>query len=250
MALLGRFILNDYKLIRRDRFLVMMAAMGLLIAVLMRYLLPWANVYLADVQLLPGDATDNHLSHYYPMLVSYIGLLQSGLLAGAIFGFVFLDEKDGHTLEAIRVTPVPFSSFMAARLIVPTVISWVLSIIMIVIMGEALLSFWQLLIIAASASLFAPTVVLFYAIAADNKVQGFAMAKFVAIAGWIVIGAWFLPEPYQWLCALFPPFLAHKAYWMAEAGMNGWWEILVASFLYQSAVILLMHRYFLSGLQK
>ncbi len=250
IALLGRFVLNDLRLIRRDRFLVMMAAMGLFIAVLMRFLLPWADTYLAEAGLLPGETVQTRLSDYFPLLVSFIGLLQSSLLSGAIFGFVFLDEKDGHTLEAIRVTPVPFTTFVAVRLFVPTVVAWGLSVVMILIMDQAPVSFWQLVMIAAGASLFAPVVVLFYAIAAENKVQGFAMAKFVAISGWIILGGWFVPEPYQWLCTLFPPFLAHKAYWLAEAGDGTWGPVLVAGIFYQLAVIAMMEKGFRLRLAK
>lgn len=242
LALFSRFVLNDLRLIRRDRFLVMMAGLGFFIAVLMRFVLPWADTYLAEAGLLPGDAVKNRLSYYFPLLVSFIGLLQSCLLSGAIFGFVFLDDKDGHTLQAIRVTPVPFTMFLAVRLFVPMVIACLLSVVMILIMGQALIGFWQLALIAAGASLFAPVVVLFYAIAAENKVQGFAMAKFVAISGWIILGGWFVPEPYQWLSAVFPPFLAHKAYWLAEAGNGAWGPVLLSGVVYQLVVIVLMEK--------
>lgn len=244
LAMMGHFLGNDFKLIRRDSFLITMALMAIVIAVSVRFLLPWADTYLAEAQILPSTTGDLRLSDLYPMLVSFIGLLQSTILVGGIFGFVFLDEKDGRTLQAIMVTPMPMQKFMFYRVALPAALTLPTAVAMILIIDQASVPILQLLALSAGAALFTPLIILFFAITADNKVQGFAMAKFVAISGWIVIAAWFIPEPMQWICALFPPYLTHKAFWMAHAGDALWWVPLLVGMIYQVLLAMLMERYF------
>jgi len=107
-----------------------------------------------------------------------------------------------------------------------------------------LIPFGHLLLIAAGAALAGPIASLFYAIFAENKVQGFAMAKFVGIAGWVILVGWFVAEPWQWLFGLFPPFLISKAYWMVLDGDGLWWVSLLAGIVLQAGLIALLIRRF------
>lgn len=247
--LIRQFATNDLRLVRRDSFLIMMAAMALTMGLIFRFLLPWADTYLAETGILPNQSTSLRLADLYPMLVSFIGLFQGAVLVGAIFGFLFLDEKDGDTLKAMLVTPVPLQHYLAYRTGMPMLVAFLVILTMLLLIGHSDIGFWRLAVIAAGASPAAALIVLYYALAADNKVQGFAMAKFVAIAGWVIPGAWFLPEPWQWLAALFPPYLAHKAFWMAEAGASLWWGPLMIGFVWQVAVLAVMARMFRSKMQ-
>lgn len=249
IRLMRQFALNDLRLARRDSFLIMMAGMALGIGLIFRYLLPWADIYLAESGLLPNQTTGLHLSDLYPMLVSFIGIFQSAVLVGAIFGFLFLDEKDGNTLTALLVTPVRLTDYLVYRMLMPALITFLVTLVVVPLIGQAQIGWGRLVAVAAGAAPAASLIVLYYALAADNKVQGFAMAKFVAIAGWIIPAAWFLPEPWQWLAALFPPYLAHKAYWMAEAGAAYWWPPLVVGITWQIAVLAVMARMFRAKVQ-
>lgn len=240
LRLMRQFARNDLRLGARDGFLIMMAAMAVGLGLIFRFLLPWADVYLAEAALLPNRATSLRLSDLYPMLVSFVGVFQSAVLVGAIFGFLFLDEKDGDTLKALLVTPVRLGEYLAYRTAMPAVIGFVVTLVVVPLIGQAQIGWARLVAVAAGASPAASLIVLFYALTAENKVQGFAMAKFVAIAGWIIPLAWFLPEPWQWLAALFPPYLAHKAYWMAEAGAGYWWVPLLAGLAWQITVVTVM----------
>lgn len=244
LRLMRQFALNDLRLGARDSFLIMMAGMALAIGVIFRFLLPWADVYLAEAGLLPNEATNLRLSDLYPMLVSFIGIFQSAVLAGAIFGFLFLDEKDGNTLKALLVTPVRLGNYLAYRVAMPAIITFIVTLVIVPLIGQAQIGWTRLVAVAAGAAPAASLIVMFYALTAENKVQGFAMAKFVAIAGWIIPAAWFLPGPWQWLAALFPPYLAHKAYWMAEAGAPLWWLVLLVGLVWQLAALVVMARMF------
>jgi len=103
--------------------------------------------------------------------------------------------------------------------------------------NQALLPLWQLLLITAGAALIAPIITLFFATVAENKVAGFAYSKFAGISGMVIMISYFVPEPWQWLMGLFPPFWICKAYWMAHAGANLWWVALAVGIVLQVGLI-------------
>ena len=61
--------------------------------------------------------------------------------------------------------------------------------------------------------------------------------KFVGLAGWVILGAWFVDIPWQWLFGLFPPYWVTKAYWMVLDGNSWWWVALVVGIVTQIGLI-------------
>ena len=231
---LGR---SDLKLFRRDRLPVFMLIFILYITAALRWGLPWANTYLSQKGIMPGKAIPMPLSEHYPMIVAYLAIYTGALIIGGIIGFMLLDEKDQNTLKAMLVTPIPLQKYLVYRTGLPALIAFLVVIFMVLFINQALIPFWQLLIIAAGACLAAPIAALFLAAFAENKIQGFAFSKFFGISGWFILLGWFIPQPWQWLFGLFPPFWIAKAYWMAYAGVNTWWLVFSVGVITQSALI-------------
>lgn len=231
---LGR---SDVRLIGRDRFLVFMFVFVAYIATVLRFGLPWLNTYLAENNIMPGETIPIGLADIYPMLVAYLAIYTGALLVGTVFGFVLLDEKDHHTLKAMLVTPVPLSQYAFYRAGLPAILAFVIIVAEVLFINQALLPLWQLFLISAGAALTAPIVALFFATFAENKLAGFAYAKFIGISGWTILVGFFVPEPWQWLIGLFPPFWISKAYWMALEGQGLWWAALIAGIVLQVGMI-------------
>ena len=238
---LGR---NDARVIGRDRFLLFMFLFVFYIAAVLRFGLPWANTYLAEQGVLPSETVAMSLADLYPMIMAWLVIFTGALLAGTIFGFVLLDEKDDNTIKAILVTPVPLPRYVMYRVAGPALLGFMIILIEMALIKQALVPLGPLLLIAAGGSLVAPIAALFYATFAENKVQGFAVSKFAGLAGWTIILGWFLPEPWQWLCGLFPPFLISKAYWMAFDGDSLWGVALGAGIVLQAGLVWLLVRRF------
>lgn len=217
---LGRL---DRKLAGRDRFVLLMFGLAVYITLVLRFGLPWLDGYLRAEGILPNETFAFALADLYPMIAAFFALFQGALIAGTIVGFMLLDEKEAGTLQVMLTTPVPFATYLGYRVAVPTLLAWVMVLVMAYGLGQALLPLGPMLVLASGAALTAPIIALFYAIFAENKVQGFAMSKFVGLFGWTILGGWFVAEPWQWLLGLFPPFLISKAFWMAHAGADGWW---------------------------
>ncbi|MGB1253219.1 MAG: hypothetical protein ACPG8W_21585 [Candidatus Promineifilaceae bacterium] len=231
---LGR---NDLKLIGRDSFLMMMFIFVIIIAIACRFALPALNDYFIANEILPNAAVNQSLADFYPLIIAFMVIFNGATITGAIFGFSLLDEKDDNTIKAMLVTPVPMSHYLMYRVAVPTILAGFIVVLEVLFVNQALIPLWQLILISAGAALASPIAVLFYGISAENKVQGFAYAKFVSIAGWIILGGWFVPEPMQWLFGLFPPFWISKAYWMAYDGATFWWVALLVGIIYQLVVL-------------
>ena len=234
IGILGR---NDLRLIGRDRFLLSMLGFAVLIALVLRYLLPALNDHLAAAAVMPGPSIPFSVAAIYPMIVAYLGLFTGAVLVGTLFGFVLLDERDQQTLSAMRTTPVPLSHYVLYRVGGPALLAVVVVAGMTLVIDQALPSWWQLLALSAGAALTAPIAALFYATVADNKLQGLAYSKFTSISGWVIIGGWFVDVPWQWLLGLFPPFWISKAYWLALNGDPAWWLVLGVGVILQLAVI-------------
>lgn len=238
---LGR---SDVKLIRRDRFLIFMFLFTVYISEALRFLLPWLNTNLAERGVMPGDTIPIPLSDIYPMLVAYMALYSGALLVGTIFGFMLLDEKDHNTLKAMFVTPVTPGQYALYKVGLPAVLSFFVVIAMVLVIDQALLPLGQLILISAGAALTAPIIALFFPLVAENKVAGFAYAKFAGISGWTILIGFFIAAPWQWLFGLFPPFWVSKAYWLALDGNGLWWVALLLGFVLQGVTIRWMLRSF------
>lgn len=231
---LGR---SDAKIIGRDGFLIFMFIFAVIIAVALRFLLPWADGYLAENGIMPGPNIPIRFSEMEPMFVAYLALWTGALIVGTVFGFVLLDERDNNTLKAMLVTPVPLNQYVLYRVGGPAIFAVFVLLAMVYVINVELLPFWQTLLIVLGGSLAAPLVSLFFATFAENKVQGIAYSKFGGISGWAFLIGWFVPEPWQWLFGLFPPYWIGKAYWLAVEGRGIWIVTLLIGVVYHVVAI-------------
>lgn len=221
---------NDSRLVTRDSFLLMMAFYALIMAVILRFLVPW----LADL-MATNWAFD--LTPYYPMIAGWLIVTLGPQLAGTVFGFLLLDEKDGHTLQALMVTPLSLETFLSYRVVIAWMFGFVIALASVWIIDLVDIPFYQLVLISAVAGLYAPIAMLFYATLADNKVAAFALVKITGMLAFVPIAAWFIREPWQYLAGLFPPFWATKSLWVAAEGDANWWLFLLIG-LVQSVVVI------------
>lgn len=238
---LGR---TDVKLFGRDRFLMFMLLFIIYIAAALRFGLPWLNTYLAENGVMPGETITQSLADFYPLLVAFFAVFDGSMIAGTIFGFALLDEKEDNTIKAMLVTPVSLGRYILYRIVLAATLTTFIVVAQVLFINQAMLPWWKLVPIAVGGSLTAPIVTLFYAGFAENKVQGMAYAKFVGIAGWLIVPAWFVAEPWQWLFGLFPPYWISKAYWLAFEGSGLWWPALLLGIVTQAGLIALLAKRF------
>jgi fluoroquinolone transport system permease protein len=221
---------NDTKLVTRDSFLIMMALYAFGLAVILRFVVPWLTNTLAE-----NYAFD--LVPYYPMITGFLIVTIGPQLAGTVFGYLLLDEKDGDTLKALMVTPLSLDTFLSYRVVIAWVFGFIIALGTFLIIDLVHIPLYQTVLIAAVAALYAPIAALFYATIAKNKVEAFALLKITGMLAFIPIAAWFVNEPWQYLFGLFPPYWATKALWVAAEGGSTWWLFLLVGLVTSLAVI-------------
>lgn len=229
----------DLRGIRRDSMLAYIALMPIVLAVLLRFTVPWIRD-----QFLARAGFDIEPFYFLPM--SYFFVMLPSALVGMTIGFLVLDERDNQTLPALQVSPLPMRDYVIYRISVPLVVSVLMTLAAYPVAGLGNLSLAQQLVVALSAALLAPLWMLFLASYATNKVQGFALLK---AAGFIMLMlpmfGYFVTSGWHWAFGLLPSFWPVKIYWLFEAGDTAVWSHFVVAILFQSTLLLLLLRRFL-----
>ena len=199
----------------RDRFLVGTGLYLVGISVAMRWVIPWARRGVAS-----RWAFD--LTPLYGLLISHFVIQLAPLLIGVIGAFLLLESREERTIKALLVSPVPLHGYLLWGCGVMVAASTLLVVIEAPIIGLGLPPWPALVATGIAGSLIAPVFALSVAALADNKTEAFAYLKVLGVLPLLVSGSYFLAEPLQWVAVVYPPYLAAKAYWIAEAGEAGW----------------------------
>jgi fluoroquinolone transport system permease protein len=199
----------------RDRFLAGTALYLIGISLAMRWVIPWITRGVAG-------RWGFDLTPYHPLIVSHIVVQLAPLLVGILGAFLLLETREDRTIKALLVSPVPISGYLALLTALMILAASVLTMGEGIIIGFALPSWPALTAVAVVGALGAPVFAMGVSALASNKTEAFAYLKIVGLVPLLVSGSYFLSEPHQWLAAVYPPYWAVKAYWVAEAGRPEW----------------------------
>jgi fluoroquinolone transport system permease protein len=221
----------DYKNIRRDPLLQWMVFTPLFMLAAVRWLVPWLAARL-EVQF------GFDLAAYYPLLMSMITMAVP-LIIGVVIGFLLLDQRDDHTLEALQVTPLSLDGYLVYRVAMPTLVAFLGTIL--VVWGSRLVDLDGLGVLMASlaAAPYAPILALFYASLAQNKVQGLALNKASGVILLPALVAYFIEPPWQYLFGLAPTYWPAKLFWTLAAGESYAAFYMLASLITAAGLLLL-----------
>ncbi|MCE1252351.1 MAG: hypothetical protein LWX83_02255 [Anaerolineae bacterium] len=226
----------DLKNIRRDAMLSWMVFAPLLLAFILRLLVPLLN----DMALVRFNFD---LKPYYGVIASFLFLILP-VLIGMVMGFLLLDQRDDQTLLALQVTPLSLNGYLLYRISLPMLLSFVMTLIMIPLTALQEQPLWLLALPALCAAPLAPMSALFYASLAQNKVQGFAVMKASGALFIPPLIAYFVQSNWQWLFGLVPAYWPVKLYWLLQNGDPAAFWVLPLGLLYQAGLIYLLVGWF------
>jgi fluoroquinolone transport system permease protein len=209
-AVFRALIYADSRLLWRDPLLGWILALPIGLALLLRPLIPRVQE-----GLLAGAGFD--LTPYHPLVMGGYLMTAAGMV-GMVIGFLFLDERDARTLTALRTTPLSMRQYLTYRVALPLLLGTASTLIGYPLTGLTPLALSTLLPIAILAGFWAPTLALILAIAAPNKVAGFAVAKVLNSVNLLPVVAYFVPRPLQFIAGIFPTYWPMRALWSAAAG--------------------------------
>jgi fluoroquinolone transport system permease protein len=198
-----------------DPILRLMAAVPLAVALAVRLALPAVIVRL-------GALAGVDLGWLQAPLSGYVVVSMAPLLAGAVVGFLLLDQRDDRTLLALRVTPLPLGAYIAYRLAAPALAAVVVTLAAVALAGGLGLSPAGALLAALAAAPLAPVAALALAALARNKVQGLALVKAASVLLAAPLATLFLPPAWQLPLHALPTYLMARTVWALQAGEPPW----------------------------
>lgn len=237
MRTLTAFARNDALNLMRDAFLAYILALPYALVILARWLIPFLTDWL--MQRFAFD-----LVPYYPLILSFLFVLQAPMMFGIVIGLMMLDERDEDTLTALRVTPFPLTRYALYRITMTATLGIAFVLIATPLTGVMPLSLWLALVpIALCSGLFGAACALLLATFAGNKVEGIALMKVTGIflAGPLV--AFFIQSDWQPVMGLLPSYWLAKAFWVAWAG-GAFWPYLLVGFAYFGVICFWLLRRF------
>ena len=205
---LKSFLQLDYYNVLRDPLLRWLVLFPVLIIVIIR----WGIPELRDTLF---EQSRFELEVYYELICSFLVLIMP-IISGTVIGFLLLDQKDEQTIDALQVTPISMQSYLMYRNTLPMIISFVMTLVMLPLMGISNISIDKLVFVSIAAAPLAPIFALILAIGANNKVEGFAISKILGILNWPPIIAYFVPDSFQWIFWVIPTYWPVLAYWLAD----------------------------------
>jgi fluoroquinolone transport system permease protein len=200
----------DSRLLWRDPLLGWILVLPIGLALLLGALIP----RMQDA-LLTGVGFD--LTAYYPLVLGGYLMTAPGMV-GMVIGFLFLDERDARTLTALRTTPLSMRQYLAYRIALPLLLGTASTLIGYRLIGLVPVRLSALFALASVAGLSAPILALVLAIAAPNKVAGFAVVKVMNAVNLLPVVAYFVPRPLQFVAGIFPAYWPMRGFWSVLAG--------------------------------
>ena len=187
------------------------------------------------------------LAPYYPLVLTAFLLLTSIIVVGGLAAFLVLDEIDAGTLAALRVTPVPLSTFFGYRAATVTAVTTIYVIATMSFSGILEPGLIPALIpIGMVAGLSAVVTLLLIIALASNKIQGIAMVR---VLGMLIAGLpclpWFIDSAWNLAFGVLPPYWAAKAFWVAT-DHGTWWPYLLGGMIYNLAIAWPLFRRFVT----
>ncbi len=226
---------NDLKLVRRDNLLFLMVVLPFVYAFTLRWAVPPITSALADKV---------DLTLYYPLIVSYLLICVPPILFGMVIGFLLLDERDDDTLSALRVTPIPMNIYLFYRIMFPSVICIILTMLIVPIAQLTTTPASRLWLITLLASTEAPIFALCMVPIAKNKVQGFAIMKGMGTIIALPLVAYFISPGYQMLIWIIPNFWPMKLFWIATGNQSYFVNYFIGGVIVHASINLYLLRRF------
>jgi len=240
VSALAAFGRNDLRGTYRDPLLVMLVIAPVIWTVAVAVFTPRVTDMLAE-------RYDFDLVPYYPLVLTAFLLLTSIIIAGGLAAFLVLEEVDAGTLTALRVTPVPLSTFFGYRagtVMAVTTMYVIATMSFSGILEPGLIP--ALLPIGMVAGLSAVVTLLLIVAVAGNKIQGIAMVRAL---GMLIAGLpclpWFIDSAWNLAFGVLPPYWAAKAFWVASAH-GTWWPYLLGGVVYNLAIAWPLFRRFVA----
>jgi fluoroquinolone transport system permease protein len=197
-------IKGDWKIIGRDPMLFLCMFAPVLLLLFAKILFPLISEITVQLFNFP-------LESYFPVLRLFLFPLIP-MLFGMVYGFMLLDERDGGLISYLAVTPLGKSGYFGIRMLMPVLMSLVMSMTYLLLTGfTQLVSVTEIIVISIVVSIEAPLILLLLGAYAGNKVEGMAISKGIGIILMPMLVDYFLTGNWRWIMSVSPLWWIERA---------------------------------------
>jgi fluoroquinolone transport system permease protein len=196
------------KQITRDNMLVLMMIAPFLSGIAFKFGLPILDEILAN-----KFGVGKILEPYFRTFDSLLVFLAPSLVC-IVSSFLILDEFDDKVSSYIFVTPIGYGGYIFARLVIPSIFAFLLSLGILMVFNLTNIPLILALVLALIATLYAIATTLVVVSIAKNKVEGLAMVKLTGISFLGILVPAFIKGNIQYLFSMLPSF------WLAKVSLE------------------------------
>ncbi|MDO1447730.1 hypothetical protein Q0590_15775 [Rhodocytophaga aerolata] len=165
---------------------------------------------------LPAILNNFPVIQPYSQVILMWACLQSAIMFGFIYGFLFLEEKEENIWQVIRILPVKPLNLVLSRMLFGLGISSLVNFFLLhygQIVSLTLVKEWLL---AFQFSLAAPLIALLLGAFSQNRIEGLAQMKIINLLLILPALIYFVPSPWMHLAAVIPTYWSYRSLEMAE----------------------------------
>lgn len=149
------------------------------------------------------------ISPYYQMIDLFLGAITSYMFAFVI-AMTMLEEFDNNLIAHLVVTPLKKSGYLISRFLFPFILSWVLSVILLLIFALDDWLIYQIIMLTGLLTLSSFSIMLLIFTFSHNKVEGMAVAKISGITMLGLVVPFVIGDHVQYVFSVLPSFWIAK----------------------------------------
>lgn len=230
MKQLIKLSISDFKIIFRDPSLRVFLFMPILIFLVINYFFPFL--------IVKFPVFEDYV--IYVIIVATIELVQ---MFGFIYSMVLIDEKETEVAKIYGVLPISKFWFIIFRLIIPMIITVILTWLILMLQPFYDLSPISVFVFATLTGLIVPAYVIGIVNMCKNRMEGMVWMKVFNVIVLIPITAFFIPGPLQNLFGIFPTHWAFQSMYNIINAETFQWQIVVGALYFMVLIFILARKF-------
>lgn len=188
------------RFVKKDMMLLAAGLSPILMGVAIRFGVP------AIERLLVGFLGHPQVLYPYYSLIDILYAAITPAMFCFVAAVVMLEEHDDHIDRYLFVTDLGKSGYYISRIVIPAVIGFIITAVLLPIFGLSEISFLMQIFLALAGTLQGIIIGLLVVTISGNKLEGMALTKLSSLLMFGALAPYFMPKPYSFLLAFLPSY--------------------------------------------
>ena len=219
MRAVNKMFIYMVKQITQEMMMIMLAIAPVLAGIFFRVGIP-----LLERKVLIYYGLERVVFPFYEIF-SWLLAMLTGMLFAFVGGLVVLGEIDDNVAKYIMVTPAGMRGYLSSRIIIPALISGVVTLVCIPAFSLVPIGSAKLIVMVISTMLSGIVTAMLVVAISSNKVEGMAVGKLSGLFGMTFFVPLAVAGKIKYVFCLFPMF------WIGEWSLSGGWGKLLISLI-------------------